>query len=131
MKPGFIKQIFFSGFFIIFGLGVLGLLGLGVTRNYLKRQQINREVSTLQAEIDSLHQGNEELTSMIDYLQTSNFIEEQAKTKFGLAREGESVLIVPPPLKEKANYSPNDASGKPLAQDLPNQLRWWYYFWSH
>ncbi len=123
-----IKNFFHSKLFILFGLCLFTLLGLGVGRNYLRKQQINKEIAALQGEISELEQGNQELSSLIGYLQTSNFIEQQAKTKLGLVREGESVVVVTPPDK-MGDTGGSGEEGPRAAGDLPNYERWWYYFW--
>ena len=64
--PGNSKTSGISQKIIVFVcLVILIFLGMGLVKNFLQKQKINREVSALQNEIANLERGNEELASLI------------------------------------------------------------------
>lgn len=111
--------------FTLLLVAAITLMGVAVAKNYLQKQRVNKEVSTLKNEIARLERGNRELGSLIDYLQTSDFLEAQARNKFGLAKDGESVVVI--------SGEPALRSGGPTEQpesvDPINPLKWFNYFW--
>lgn len=128
MRGHFFKTILGSKFFLMAGILILILLSSGIAKGYLRRQQINQEISSLHQEISKLEKGNQELTSVLDYLQTSKFIESEARTKFGLAQEGESVVVIPKPESNQFDFvETEDGAGLNLWLTVK---RWWYFFFS-
>lgn len=131
MKSGFLKRFFLSKLFIVAGVVVLLVIGTATVRDFLQRQQINKEVDDLKGQISGLEKGNDELNSLISYLQTSQFIEAEAKTKLGLAREGESVVVISKPDSPTIDPASVRSVGLNVGEDVPNPKRWWLYFWGN
>lgn len=129
MKNSLIKRFFLSKLFNIFGLIILALLGAAISKSVLQKKQINKEVSALQQEIARLEQGNQELGSLIQYLQTSRFLEGEARNKFGLAKEGEGVIVITQPDHELKAAGTQSLSADAIVDGKSNPNRWWYYFW--
>lgn len=132
MRQGGLKSFIFSKLFTITALVLLLLIGLAVAKDYLQKQKVNSEVSAMQQEIAQLEKGNKELSSVIDYLQTSNFLEAQARTKFGLAKEGEQVVVIaggPSGASDPVSSGAAVSNAQVGSLSISNSRQWWNYFW--
>lgn len=129
-KQGFIKRLVYSKSFFAIGLIILILFTLTLGKRILERHKINQEIKELKQEIEKLENRNGELLKLIEYLNTSSYIEEAARIKLGLQKPGESVVIVP-----KEFFSENKANGDLVssgideqAKEESNVVKWWKYF---
>lgn len=122
-----LKRIFSSKLFllVVFVLVIFLLLALG--KNFIKRYQVNREIARLEAEIGKLETGNQELTDLIDYLNTDFFVEEEARLKLGLSKDGENTVIVPDSLTGSNQLDVSSQTGY-NEKALNNPQKWWQYF---
>lgn len=95
-------------------------------REVARRYAISRELSGLRAQAEELQKQKSQLSDMIDYFRSPLFQEQEARTKLGLAKPGESVVIVPltdDNQTEKVQQEPQ--------QTISNPLKWWLYFFGH
>jgi cell division protein FtsB len=90
-KFGFFRlKIWMSLFLVV----VLGLL-LSAQFNVLnKTSAIDDEINALKTEAARAQAQNSGFKKMVQYLQSNQFVEEQAKLKMGLKQEGEKVVVV-------------------------------------
>jgi len=88
--------------------------------------EIKREIKKLEEKINFLESDNKELESLIQYLQTEEFIEQEARAKLSLKKPGERVVAVPDNLEVKL-----DDQSSQLEDEIPNWRLWWQYFFSH
>ena len=100
---------------IIIGLGVFiaGRMGMNVWKLYKAGDKVEvarRELADAQAE-------QERLKTQLEYVQSDEFVEREAREKLGLGKPGETVVIVPTP----GNIQ--DSGFK--IQDEPNWRKWW------
>lgn len=125
------KQIISSKLLLILSLLVLVFFTINLTKAIINRQDLMGEINLLQEEIDSLESSNHELTSLIEYFKTIDFVETEARTKLNLRKPGEKIIIVP---KEGTLETASDKElNKPKLimteiKDIPNIKRWWNYF---
>ncbi|MFH0852657.1 MAG: septum formation initiator family protein [bacterium] len=104
---------------------------------YYKKYKIAREINDLKAEIAKTEKSNQEISAMIDYLGSQDFLEKQAREKLNMKREGEQVVIVEP-AKEAATTSFEFAAmgggggtqenAEIEEQRESNFAKWWKYF---
>lgn len=128
MKPSLFKRLFFSKLFHTAGIIILILLAAAIAGAYIQKNKVNVEVDSLQREISRLEQGNNELGSLLEYLQTANFLETEARNKFGLAKEGEKAIVVVPPDNIESSQINDHEQQITTLSDLSNPALWWYYF---
>ncbi|MFH1173029.1 MAG: septum formation initiator family protein [bacterium] len=122
----FFKRIFSSKLFLLAVFIILALLLLSLGKNFIKRYQVNREIARLEAEIVKLESNNQELGDLIDYLNTDFFVEQEARLKLGLSKEGEKVVIIP---SDKAAAQLDVLPEKEYnGKALTNPGKWWQYF---
>lgn len=76
---------------------------------------------------DKLHQlevKNQELRKKLEEVNSSDFIEQEARNKLGLGKDGETLIIIP---DEKIDLI-LEASKEAKIIKLPNYLGWWKVF---
>jgi cell division protein FtsL len=88
-----------------------------------RRQNISSEINKLRTQVEALQKDKTDLSALIAYLNTDTYLEDQARTKLGLLKEGESEVIIPD--TAKSTLSTNDRS------DRTALVSWWDYFFSN
>lgn len=114
--------------FFIFLLLLLIFVCSGLLRIYLRNYEIDQEIAELRNEILFLEKDNIELHELIDYFNSSAFIEEKARADLGLGKEGERVVVVSDELKQDIKKMVNDADNASIEKDLENPHKWFRYF---
>lgn len=124
IKINFISKLFFSPFSLTFiGLGILIFSGMALFEQLNQRYAVNQEKINLEKEIKAMEAKNKDLSRLVGYLQSDDFVESQARLNFGLKKPGEGVVVV----------TKNDKKDK-LEKDLiitenkNNPQRWADYF---
>ncbi len=135
------QGIFFRFFTNPKFLAVLGVIALAMLIFPLKeklnqRQGIEREIESLEAEISKLDSQNQELESLIKYLQSDQFVEDQARMNLGLKKEGEEVVVIRDGGGQVAGaFSGNDDADTVAKEDkqgsFSNWGKWWSYFFGN
>ncbi len=95
-------------------------------REVARRYTISKELKGLQTQVRDLQKQKSQLSDMIDYFRSPLFQEQEARTKLGLAKPGESVVIVP--LTVTSQTQETQQSAQPSSS---NPLKWWQYFFGH
>ncbi len=126
-QAGKIKSIFYSPkFMTLIGFVVLVLICTPLAKNISKRYIIDKEISDLEQEIEDLESKNKDFKNLIGYLESDQFVEEQARLKLGLKKPGEEVIV----LKEDPNASSTIVSAEEVDTSLTNPQKWWNYFFN-
>jgi len=104
------------------------LLGKAVWTNF----QLKKQKDLIEEQITTLQQKNKNFANLILYYQSDSFREEEARSKLGLKKPGETVVQVP--VKKATNYQSEvstQAQGV-SEKDSPTQQvdysLWWQYF---
>ncbi|MDP3986142.1 MAG: septum formation initiator family protein [Candidatus Veblenbacteria bacterium] len=84
-----------SKFFLTIALLALAGVAWGVIMSAIKRAEIAREVQTLQQEIREHQTKNDKLEQFIQYLNTPEYQEREARLRLGLQKPGEHVVVIP------------------------------------
>jgi cell division protein DivIC len=128
---------FFSNqlFLTVLGLLLILFISFPLYRHVRQRSTIDIEIAKMENEVKTLEEKNSKLKDMIDYLKSDEFLEEQARLKLGLAKEGEKVFIVKKEPQNKQNITEGDGSifsSSEGVNDAPgsesNFARWFKYF---
>ena len=113
--------------FFVIGLALLALMGYLLSKELNRRYRISREITGLEQEIARFDNQNEELSRLIDYLQTPEYQERQARPLLNLQKPGEFAVALPPAPEDEPGFVDHDDDSQPLS---PNYRLWWNYFFA-
>jgi cell division protein FtsB len=114
-----------SRIFITIAFVMLTVVGIGVTRSLIRRAEVQQEVTALRQEISTLEGKNQELHRFIDYYNTPEFREREARLRLGLQKPGEKVVVIPN--LESLNTTPTDQTAE-MEDNSSNWRLWLNYF---
>jgi cell division protein FtsB len=100
---------------IVVGLGLI----VSLSRDILRLLRSADEIKLAAQKVEELQKEGESLAQKKNYYQSETFIEEEARNKLNMARVGETVVILPPNLKEVLGEKEN-----PSVKPLPNWRQW-------
>ena len=94
-NKNFISRFLFnSKTFAFIGLVIIVLISIPLAKVTSQRYKVDQEIKELEQEIIDLEKKNIDLKEFIDYLESNQFIEEQARLQFGLKKESEEVAVI-------------------------------------
>lgn len=123
-----IKKIIPSRLFLFLGVIVLVLFSVSLSKEVVRRYEVNREINQLKKEVENLEVRNAELADLIQYVNTESFQEKEARTKLGMAKPGEKVVVIPD-VPEAQSVDENSNVPANL-EELSYPQRWWNYFFN-
>lgn len=100
---------------ILVGIGLI----VNLSRDILRLLRSADELRLAAQKVEELEKEGEGLAQKKEYYQSESFIEEEARNKLNMAKEGETVVILPPNLKEVIGRKENQ-----LTKPLPNWYQW-------
>lgn len=123
-----------AGTFIKRGVLVLALILVGWVifiswQQFERHERIEEEVAALEAEAEKIKRENETFTERISYFSSDAFREQEAKSKLGLKKNDETVVVI----KRGTALSERDTATGPEATPsaaagadvyLPNYQKW-------
>lgn len=120
-NKSFWAAVYNSNIFIAVLLIVLVLSILKVGKELARRHQINKEIQSLNQQLENAKLNKGKLDNLISYLQTDQYIEEQARLQLNLSKPGEKRIDL-----SEAEQSSNKVMS--TGDDLPNWQKWFAYF---
>ena len=125
-KHTFILRFFSSRlFFVVAGLLLLFII-LADAKAVMKRKQVSKEITQLKTEIADLETSQDGLNNVLEYLQSEEFIKQEAKIKFGMRNEGERVVVLHDTQDDRRVVDTSDI--EPQNSQLSNPRKWYLYF---
>lgn len=106
---------------LILGIGLI----INLSRDILRLLRAGDQIRLAETRIEELEREREELGELREYYQSEEFIEEEARNKLNMAREGETVVILPPNVRELVGRKGSEVSQQ---EQLPNWKKWWELF---
>ena len=98
----------------------LGLI-VSLSRDIFRLLKVGDRVEQAQQELKELEAKNDELKAKKEYYQSEAFVEEQARNKLNLSREGETVVTLPENLEELiAHQGPDEPEEIPVWKQWVN-----------
>jgi cell division protein DivIC len=94
-EQSFWSRLFGSKYFLIVLLFFVIFISYSVIRERRDQKVVRENINSLAVEIASLEGKSLELSSMIKYLRSDDYVEKEAREKLGLQKEGERLVIVP------------------------------------
>lgn len=98
------------------------LLAINSSRRILTFRTTAQGVSAAQKQLDDLKRENEALKKELDFKSSDQFAEEEIRNKLGLAKPGETIVVLP-----KNDGLQSTVNSQPTT-DLPNWQKWWNLF---
>lgn len=117
-----------TGLFVVC-LILLALISYSLVKEYIRRSQVNQEITHLESEIVELEEQSSELKKLAKYLKTESFIEKEARMNLGLSKPGEGVMIIP---ESSAQATPLEQAfieqEVQKQESISNPKKWMQYF---
>lgn len=123
-KRAFLERFGSMKFLLVGGLVFLVFISIGLSKEILRRHQINKEIERVKEEIEQLEHKNRELSSLIDYLSTESFREMQARRTLGFQKPGETAISIQPREEEGEEVKEKEEQ----KEEISNSKKWWNYF---
>lgn len=129
------RKMLSSKILLIISVLFLVFFSVNLMKEIINRQDLKKEIGSLQGEIDTLEQKNREMTDLIKYFNSVDFVEKEARTKLNLRKPGEKIIIVPEQTSgsSTAQFSQTAAAGPQsdtAEYGLPNPVKWLNYFFA-
>lgn len=91
----FLKSLFSKQFlFTLVLLGLLVLISFPLSKNWRQKRSIDKEIKGLELQAKELEGKNNNLKNVLDYMQSDQFVEKEARTKLNYKKPGESVVVI-------------------------------------
>lgn len=109
--------------FLIANLALLVFFVVAFGREYIGNMQVEQEISRLEQQASSLTDDRVKTLDLVKQLSSSYYLEQEARTKEGLAKPGETrIVLTEPATATSAESSSVDPS------TISNPMRWFEYF---
>ncbi len=112
-------------FLAIIGLVFLVLIIFPLARTYSQKRAVEKEITDVKKQISEFESTNKDLKDMIDYLNSDQSLEEEARLNLNLKKSGEQVVVI------------NDVENKLItssivapAKNKNNLAKWRDYFFN-
>ena len=90
-----IRTIFSRQFLVtLLLIGVLALFAVPLTKNWRQKRAIDKEVAELEQQVKDYEHKNSSLKQVLDYMQSDEFVEREARTKLNYKKPGEQVTVI-------------------------------------
>ncbi len=117
------------GVVVLVNVVILFFLIIGFGREYVSNLQIEREIQNLEEERELLEQEQLSTLQLIEQLSSEYYLEKEARSKHGLGRDGETLIIV-----QNDDGVNNNQLGviddleEISLEGISNPFRWYYFF---
>jgi cell division protein FtsB len=111
-----------SKYFVVFLFLILILVFTAMSKEAYRYYKIGQEIRGLEKKIEDLKNSNEELAKLREYFTSKEFLEDEARRKLNMTKEGESVIII-----SDSIASEEDAQQEQQIK-VPNLKLWLEYF---
>src|SRR5680860_831203 len=127
-KKSFAGKIFSFKLFLVTSVALIIILGIKLGGIYYIEYQIQKEIDSLRTDIEATEKNNYEVSQLIEYAKTDEYKEAEARKRFNMQGEGESVVII----RSGPDNTENIESREELVIEVnaPNYIQWWNYFFA-
>jgi cell division protein FtsB len=114
------RSIYNSNIFISVLLVILILSILKVGKELARRHQINKEINYLNQQLAEAQLNRDKLQDLISYLESDQYVEEQARSQLNLSKPGEKRVDL--------SLAPETLAIQQATDDRSNAKKWFAYF---
>lgn len=108
--------------YFYFALILSLILVISILKALVKIKQVQDEIANKELEVEKVAKEQGDLQNKLDYTKSQEFVEKQLRDKLGLAKQGEIVVILPPP-EVLRKFAPHYTEEQEVLPD-PNWKRW-------
>ena len=98
------------------------LMLVSLARNIVKVREAKERLKEKEEYIEKIRGENEELSQRVATFKSEEFIEKQLRDKLGLAKEGETIIVLPDE-ETISKFAPSDEKEEEILPD-PNWKKW-------
>jgi|TARA_B100001971_G_C18177889_1_gene530973 cell division protein FtsB len=132
-----LKQVFTSKPMIVIEIVALALFGFNLGKQVMQKRAVDAEVERLEIEIGKLEYKQDDLGNLLKYVQTDEFVEQEARNKLNLVKEGENLVVIP-----EVDAEPDALLAEEILDDDSQNIKgfvlgdskiklWWKYFFDN
>ncbi|PIZ99750.1 MAG: hypothetical protein COX77_00730 [Candidatus Komeilibacteria bacterium CG_4_10_14_0_2_um_filter_37_10] len=130
MKNNLFYKLFNSKV-IIYLLAIIIILFIAVAIKDIYRQRdLRGNLKNINQQLADLAQEKNDLANLLNYVQSNDFVEEEARTKLNMRKPGEKVIIISNTAQVKELLPTPLTVIDPSEQDGKNWQRWLDYFFA-
>ncbi|MHB8904112.1 MAG: FtsB family cell division protein [Patescibacteria group bacterium] len=112
-------------FLAIIGLVFLVLIIFPLARTYSQKRAVEKEINDVKKQISEFENTNQDLKEMINYLNSDQSLEEEARLNLNLKKSGEQVVVI----NDIGNKVTTSSLVAP-AKNKSNLAKWRDYFFN-
>ncbi len=118
------KNNFFESPYFVFCLVIiLVLVIVALGREGYRYFKVGEEINNLEQDIEDLKENNKELIENREYFQSQEFLEDEARKKLNMVKEGETVVMI-----TNANDIIQNENNNSQIKKISNLKLWIEYF---
>lgn len=119
-----VKKIFGMKIASVVLLALLALFGFNFVKEWQRSRLLDKEIKKLELQAKEIEAENLDILKLAQYIDTEEFLEQEARTKLGLQKPGEKVVVVALPGDGEIGDGSEDA---PEEKQF-NPYLWWKHF---
>ncbi len=120
-------SLFHPAIITFIGIIIIVSISVPLTKNISQKYKVNDDITNLESEIALIENQNTKLNKMIDYFESDQFTEKQARLNFGLKKKGENVIVIQD-AKSKEKKEINNEIDVSDHTNYSNTQEWFIYF---
>jgi len=90
------EKLIRSRIFFVFLIPISLALLVGIFQQFYYRYQVKKDLDRLDTEIANFNKQKEDLNNLLDYYKNESNLENEARVRLNLKKEGENVVIILP-----------------------------------
>jgi len=122
------EKLIRSRIFFVFLIPISLALLVGIFQQFYYRYQVKKDLDRLDTEIANFNKQKEDLNNLLDYYKNESNLENEARVRLNLKKEGENVVII---LPTATSTESDKISSQRDIENMPNYKQWWHYFFSN
>ena len=130
-NTNFFLRFFRSKIFVVILALVVLVLTFNLFVQFTNSQKVENSVEVLKKEISQIEKENNNFSNLVDYFNGDLFVEKEARTKLGLTKKGESVMVVENSQEGELELLTSPQEKKIINQPKTNPQIWWDYFFTN
>jgi len=126
-----LRRFFASRAFLVAMLGITVFIAFGFARAYYQDYEVRQEIKKLEDEANKLEKKKIESMSILNYVMSSSYVEDKARTELNMKKPDEHVVFIKDLSADTGEDTRTNTSSPVDGQPLSNLAKWWYYFTTH